>query len=100
MQATPAELAYFIRLFGGTLGGNGGVAGLTNAQLNALGSSTLGFLRAQTTRRLTGPILTISSSKGRSTEREPVRRLRRRLHLRRRLRHRRRLHPRPMGVSE
>jgi hypothetical protein len=36
-QATPSELAYFIRLFGGTLGGNGGVAGLTNAQLNALG---------------------------------------------------------------
>jgi hypothetical protein len=35
-QATAAELAYFISLFGGS-GGNGGVPGLTNAQLNALG---------------------------------------------------------------
>jgi hypothetical protein len=34
---TAAELAYFIALFGGNLGGNGGVPGLTNAQLNALG---------------------------------------------------------------
>ncbi len=37
-QVTGAELAYFIKLFGGTLGNNGGVAGLTNAQLNALGT--------------------------------------------------------------
>jgi FecR protein len=36
-QATAAELAYFISLFGGRFGGNGGVPGLTNAQLNALG---------------------------------------------------------------
>ena len=36
-QVTATELAYFISLFGGRLGGNGGVPGLTNAQLNALG---------------------------------------------------------------
>jgi hypothetical protein len=36
-QVTQAELAYFIGLFGGKFGGNGGVPGLTNAQLNALG---------------------------------------------------------------
>jgi hypothetical protein len=36
-QVTGPELAYFISLFGGSLGGNGGNPGLTNAQLNALG---------------------------------------------------------------
>ena len=36
-QATAAELAYYISLFSGRFGRNGGVPGLTNAQLNALG---------------------------------------------------------------
>jgi hypothetical protein len=80
-QATPSELAYFIRLFGGTLGGNGGVAH--------------GVLRGQTTRRRPGPILTMSSSKGRSTAREPVRRHLRHLRLRRHLR----CLPRPTGAA-
>jgi hypothetical protein len=43
--ATAAELAYFISLFGGKLGLglNGGVPGLTNAQLNALGINPPAF---------------------------------------------------------
>ena len=37
MQATPAELAYFIRLFGGTLGGQRRGGGPDQRAVNALG---------------------------------------------------------------
>jgi hypothetical protein len=82
-QVTSAELSHYANLFTSRFGQNGGVPGLTNANLNAFGMPAGWSLRIQLPLCRREPILTTCSSKRCSTAPSPVCHRRRFSHRRR-----------------